>query len=107
MPGWSAAGSSVLVTRARLPSHAAPRASPRRSETSPAVNLSPLPAACACSAPAAGPRPVGGKEEALFHQGKHNGHKLAEEAQAGLRDAFKLFFRELKEALLPNKQAHN
>lgn len=48
-----------------------------------------------------------GWPQALIHRGKCHSHKLAEKAQRGLRDAFKLFFQELKEALLPNKQAHN
>lgn len=48
-----------------------------------------------------------GWPEVLFHRGKCHSRKLAEKAQRGLRDAFELFFQELKEALLPNKQAHN
>lgn len=72
------------------------------------MNFSLLPAPCACSASAAGPQPVWGEEEALFlWEKKPSSHKLAEEAQAGLRDAFKLFFREPKEALRPNEQAHD
>ena len=109
LPGAQSRSAEAPVYPSLSPCHAAPRLSPQHLAY--AALKRPQPQICHYRLLSVPVQPLHerrtGWPEALFHRGKCHSRKLAEKAQRGLRDAFKLFFQELKAALLPNKQAHN
>ena len=109
LPGAQSSSPADPLYPGSSPRHAAPGLSPQH--LAHAARKCPRPQICRSGLLSVPVQPLrerrAGWPSVLFHRAKRRSRKCAEKAQRELGSAFKLFFQELEEALLPNKRAHN